>query len=113
MSASAVVVVTATAAAERPEHALLCKEVVKVMPSWRRFSVDKHGTVHVREQAQAEGLTLRVAKNGSGYFGMNHQCVNPMLTVLRQSFSLFTPEDEDANEGLAAFSLQHCKRQRC
>ena len=31
------------------EHALLCKEVVKVMPSWRRFSVDKHGTVHVRE----------------------------------------------------------------
>ena len=43
------VVVTATAAAERREHALLCKEVVKVMPSWRRFSVDKHGTVHVRE----------------------------------------------------------------
>ena len=83
MSASAVVVVTATAAAERPEHALLCKEVVKVMPSWRRFSVDKHGTVHVREQAQAEGLTLRVAKNGSGYFGMNHQCVNAMLTVFR------------------------------
>ena len=43
------VVVTATAAAERREHALLCKEVVKVMPSWRRFSVDKHGTVHIRE----------------------------------------------------------------
>ena len=41
--------VTATAAAERREHALLCKEVVKVMPSWRRFSVDKHGTVHIRE----------------------------------------------------------------
>ena len=49
VSMSAVVVVTATAAAERREHALLCKEVVKVMPSWRRFSVDKHGTVHIRE----------------------------------------------------------------
>ena len=41
--------VTATAATKRREHALLCKEVVKVMPSWRRFSVDKHGTVHIRE----------------------------------------------------------------
>ena len=133
--------VAATAAAEKPEHALLCKEVVKMMPSWHRFSVDKRGTVHIREvskphwrgkaapsqkgaisaaqaekptrrvspsraqrsaagraegappltseearqQARAEELTLRVANNGSGYFGVNHQSRKPKPYIAQVS----------------------------
>eukprot|EP00964_Phaeocystis_antarctica_P101061 scaffold66583_cov64-Phaeocystis_antarctica.AAC.3 len=132
---------SATAAAERREHALLCKEVVKMMPSWHRFSVDKRGTVHIREvskphwrgkaapsrksassaaqaekptrrvspsraqrsaagraegappltseearqQARAEELTLRVANNGSGYFGVNHQSRKPKPYIAQVS----------------------------
>ena len=119
----------------------LCKEVVKVIPSWHRFSVDKRGTVHIREvskphwrgkatpsrksaisaaqagkptrrvsssraqrsaagraegappltseearqQARAEELTLRVANNGSGYFGVNHQSRKPKPYIAQVS----------------------------
>ena len=65
-----VVVVTATAAAERREHALLCKEVVKVMPSWRRFSVDKHGTVqHPRGWTFRRSSESKQAASGRGRKG--------------------------------------------
>ena len=112
-----------------------------MMPSWHRFSVDKRGTVHIREvskphwrgkaapsrksaisaaqagkptrrvsssraqrsaagraegappltseearqQARAEELTLRVANNGSGYFGVNHQSRKPKPYIAQVS----------------------------